>query len=80
MNAPPLDALLRIDKILYQQVVTNNIVKGDLVLDLNDGCYGVCDWVYKDMIAIRQGIIVELGVKISRVRKLIPSPFTNSLN
>lgn len=73
---------IRIDGIIYKQIEATiiNINKGDLVLDTKDSCYGYIDMKSINKVAIRHGCIVEVGVPISRVRKLIPDINPNQTN
>lgn len=80
MEEIPIHVYLRIDDLLYRQVVTNDIGEGDLVIDTKDWLYGYCDMRVGNEIVIRYGIVTEVAVPISRVRKLIPiiSPLNNN--
>jgi hypothetical protein len=49
-----------------------------LVLDLGDFTFGYVDMRKGDKIAVRDGCVTELGVPISRVRKLALIPDNKS--
>lgn len=72
----------RIHNILYTQAVDSDIKAGDLVIDTKDGAYGVCDMIHEDgkHIAMKDNFVVELGIPIERVKKLIPVVENNSSN
>lgn len=71
MNTIPLNALINIQGKRYRQVITKDIKIGDFVLDTKDGCYGICNMLMgNDRIAIKDVYVVEVGVPISRVRRL----------
>lgn len=76
----PMDTIIRVHGILYNQTEPLDLKEGDLVLDLGDGAYGYVDMIKEDKIAIKDGRVAEVGVPISRVRKLVFSPLTNSDN
>lgn len=81
MQSIDIDVKLRIDGVLYnQQSHTNDIKEGELVFDTKDNTYGYCDMVCGNKIAIKFGCVAELGVPMSRVRRLVPALETNSLN
>lgn len=44
--------------------------QGDVVIDLQDGCYGQIDFVENNHAAVRDGEVVEIGVPLSRLLKL----------
>lgn len=69
----PRKARVRIEGVKYKQIkaTVHNINKGDLVLDTKDNCYGYVDMKSVGTIAIKHGCVSEVGVPISRVRKLI---------
>lgn len=74
------NARIRVHDILYLPVETNDIKEGDLVLDLGDFTVGYVDMKIENTIAIKYGYVTEVGVSITRVRKLIPCLETNTLN
>jgi hypothetical protein len=76
----PIEVKIRIDGVLYDQIETPDLNEGDLVFDTKDNTYGFVDMRRGDQIAIRENCVTEVGVPISRVRKLIPSLLNNSLN
>jgi hypothetical protein len=74
----PLDIPIRIHDLLYKQIETTDVNVGDLVLDLGDFTFGYVDMRKGDKIAVRDGCVTELGVPISRVRKLALIPDNKS--
>lgn len=79
----PKKARVRINGIQYTQVKikrVSDINKGDLVIDTKDNCYGYIDQKNNGHVAIKHGCVVEVGVPINRIRKLIPSISNNQSN
>ena len=59
----------RISKKLYK--ISNSLPrKGDLVLDIRNGTYGIHDGKFKSIIAVKSGYVTE-GVPFEKVKKLI---------
>jgi hypothetical protein len=79
-NDIPSDAKIRVNGILYNQIVDFKPEVGQLVLDTKDFTYATIDMVRGDKVAVKCGWVVELGVPISRLRKLIPTIESNSIN
>lgn len=65
---------VRIKGIPYSQseATIENIEIGDLVLDTKDNCYGYINTKSANYVSIKYGCTVEIGIPISRIRKLIP--------
>lgn len=74
--------LYRIDGILYEAKDVP-VTIGDLVLD-TDGTYGYVDYIQQgriqQFVAVKHDWVTEVGIPMKRLRKLIPSLETNSVN
>jgi hypothetical protein len=67
----PDKTILTIMGKLYK-VVNELITEGNIVFDRLDGTYGTCEMISLDgkTIAMRDGIIVEVGIPVERVYNL----------
>lgn len=72
------EKLLKYERIVFQDknyiAVEETPVEGDLVVDCQDCCVGICDLIVNDKMALtdENGFSAELGVPFSRVLKLVP--------
>jgi len=71
LTLPP-DTKIRINGFYYRMVDPTFVKEGDRVLDLRDGCHGICDKRIDDRIAIRDGCVIELAVPLEHVKLLEP--------
>jgi hypothetical protein len=78
----PIKCKVRINGIPYEQIkaTKTNIKQGDLVVDTKDNCYGYIDMKSQNYVTIKFGCVAEVGVPISRIRKLIPTVTHNQTN
>lgn len=76
MDEIPLDMPVKVDGLMYKQceILPATLQKHELVLDIHEGCYGHVEMIHNSTsVAVKYGDVVEIGVNIKRLRKLVPT-------